>query len=529
MREETYCAYLRKSRADTEAELRGEGETLTRHKKLLEETAAKMHLHISRFYSEVVSGETIANRPVMQQLLADVEQSMWSGVFVVEVERLARGNTKDQGIVADAFKYSDTKIITPLKAYNPADEFDEEYFEFGLFMSRREYKTINRRLQNGRIASVKEGKFIGSTAPYGYRKVKIKNDKGYTLEIDEDTAPAVRMIFDWYCSGELQADGSYVTLGAESIARKLDILGIKPAVNKKWSAASIRDILTNITYTGVVCFGKRKEVKSSVNGNIVKMRRTDTDYVSAAGMHPAIIDTELFERAQKVRKANRKNTLPNNSILQNPLSGIIYCQKCGAIMTRLAPNSRNKYSTLKCPNRYCDNVSSPLFLIENQIVQFIEDWTRSYELNADMLEQRSPLTAEIQSKETAIKKINEEIEAKHSQLNKAYDFLEKCIYTVGVFQSRETILLKDMQALHNSRQLLESELERVRALQLVRDEFQPKAKHFLDTYKSNSAAVNNAILKELIDKVYYIKEERNTRGNLYNANFALNIFPRLPR
>ena len=187
-----YCAYLRKSRADRDAEQRGQEETLKRHRHILTEYANKNHMDISRFYCEVVSGDTIDSRPVVQELLADVEAGKWSGVLVMEVERLARGNTKDQGIVADAFKYSDTKIITPSKTYDPNNEFDEEYFEFGLFMSRREYKTINRRLQRGRIASVKEGKFVGSTAPYGYRKIKIPHDKGYTLEIIPEEAEMTR-------------------------------------------------------------------------------------------------------------------------------------------------------------------------------------------------------------------------------------------------------------------------------------------------------------------------------------------------
>lgn len=84
----------------------------------------------------------------------------------MEVERLARGDTIDQGLVAQAFKFSDTRIITPVKSYDPNNEFDEEYFEFGLFMSRREYKVINRRLQRGRLASVKEGKWVSNRAPY---------------------------------------------------------------------------------------------------------------------------------------------------------------------------------------------------------------------------------------------------------------------------------------------------------------------------------------------------------------------------
>ena len=87
-----YCAYLRKSRADHDAELRGEGDTLERHRKLLSELSVRMKLPILKFYSEVVSGDTLTDRPVMQQLLRDVEAKLWEGVFVVEVERLARGN-----------------------------------------------------------------------------------------------------------------------------------------------------------------------------------------------------------------------------------------------------------------------------------------------------------------------------------------------------------------------------------------------------------------------------------------------------
>ena len=98
-----YCIYLRKSRADLEAEMHGEGETLKRHQDILLALAKKMNLSIGKIYSEIVSGETIAARPVMQQLLSEVEQGLWDGVLVMEVERLARGDTVDQGIVAQTF------------------------------------------------------------------------------------------------------------------------------------------------------------------------------------------------------------------------------------------------------------------------------------------------------------------------------------------------------------------------------------------------------------------------------------------
>ena len=143
-----YCIYLRKSREDKELEKYNNTDTLDRHRKTLLEFAKYHNIEVGHIYEEIVSGETIAERKEMQKLLKDVENHKWSGVLVMEIERLARGDTADQGVVAKTFKYSSTKIITPMKTYNPNDEYDEEYFEFGLFMSRREYKTINRRLQS---------------------------------------------------------------------------------------------------------------------------------------------------------------------------------------------------------------------------------------------------------------------------------------------------------------------------------------------------------------------------------------------
>lgn len=219
---EQYLIYLRKSRSDLEAEAHGEGETLSRHEHTLLELAKRQHLNVTDIYREVVSGDTIAARPMMQRVLSEVEQGVWSGVLVMEVERLARGDTIDQGIIAQTFKFSGTKIITPIKTYDPDNEFDEEYFEFGLFMSRREYKIINRRLQRGRLASAKEGKWPSGLAPFGYRRVKLKNEKGCSLEPIEEQAAIVRMIFDLYTVGLQDEDGSARPLSLGSIATRLN-------------------------------------------------------------------------------------------------------------------------------------------------------------------------------------------------------------------------------------------------------------------------------------------------------------------
>ena len=73
------------------------------------------NLNIGKIYKEVVSGETISERKEMQKLLKDVENEKWTGVLVVEVERLARGDTADQGRVQKLLNILILKLLHLLK------------------------------------------------------------------------------------------------------------------------------------------------------------------------------------------------------------------------------------------------------------------------------------------------------------------------------------------------------------------------------------------------------------------------------
>ncbi len=303
-----YALYLRKSRADFEAEARGEGETLARHEKILIDLAIRMKIKIGKIYREIVSGENILDRPEMQKLLDDVRCGKWKGVLVVEVERLARGNTKDQGIVAEAFSISSTKIITPIKTYDPDNEYDQEYFEFGLFMSRREYKVINRRLQRGRVSSVNEGKYVGSVAPFGWERVKIQNDKGYTLKPNFESK-IVQTMFETF---------AYTDISLKGLGRKLDEMGMKPRYKEKWTASTIKDILRNPVHIGKIKWNSRKTVKEFKNGKIVKTRPRNPDIILKDGLHPAIIKQETWDIVQQKLSQN-KPPVQDSSIVQNSL------------------------------------------------------------------------------------------------------------------------------------------------------------------------------------------------------------------
>lgn len=519
--------YLRKSRADMELEQRGEFETLARHETELLALSQKLGKPITKIYREVVSGETIAARPVMQELLQDIENGRWNSVFVMEVERLARGDTIDQGIMAQVFKYSNTKIITPLKTYDPSDDFDEEYLEFGLFMSRREYKTINRRIQRGRNASAKEGKFLGSVAPYGYTKVKIEGDKGYTLEPHPEQSQVVQFIYDLYVNGELNEEGNFERLGSMLIAEKLDFLNIKPLVNSSWSSSSIRDILKNPVYIGKIRWGYRKEIKQVVDGSIVKKRpdNKSDDYILVDGLHPAIIDDDLFREAQYIMKNRVITPVKGDMVLQNPLSGLVYCQKCRKMMTRLAPNTRNKYSTLKCPTRGCDNVSAPIFLVEQKIITSLADYLIQFNLETSTAGHKKDTSMIV--RETALKQVTQEIEALQKQLSNVYDLLEQGIYSTDIFLERNKAISDKLKTLEQKHSVIKKEYDRALKTEHKKVILIPKVKTALEAYDLlKSAEDKNEILKSILQKVDYLKTTKNTRGKLHNDNFQIKLYPK---
>ncbi|WOO37427.1 recombinase family protein [Anaerocolumna sp. AGMB13020] len=524
---EEYAAYLRKSRADLEAEAHGEGDTLLRHEKTLLELARKKNIQLTAFYREIVSGETIAARPQMQQLLLEVGQGKWKGVLVMEVERLARGDTIDQGIVAQSFKYSNTQIITPLKTYDPTNEFDEEYFEFGLFMSRREFKTLNRRIQRGRVASVKEGKFLGATAPYGYNRIKLQNDKGYSLEINEDQARVVRLIYNFYVHGEELPDGKRVRLGCTRIARKLDTMGLKPVNQKQWAKTSIQDILKNPAYVGLIRWSYRKQIKQVVDNTVKIKEHRDDNPILVKGLHKAIIDEDIWNKAQQIMRVRFNPPLKGDVTLKNPLTGIVYCSKCGRLMSRLGPNKHNPYSSLKCTTPYCNNISSPLDLVENVILGSLEIWLARYKFQIENDKKADPYQKSIADKETILIKLSSQITKLNRQLDKTFELLEQGVYTIEVFQERRKKIMEQIDTLEASKVTLADELNVLNKRQLQNNELIPKIEHVIEAYYNvDVMSERNELLKDILEKVSYLKLEPNKKGQRNNANFIIELYPK---
>lgn len=515
MQSDTYAIYLRKSREDIESEKYGEDETLARHEKILTTLAEKRNLAIGKIYREVVSGETISERKEMQRLLKDVENEKWTGVLVVEVERLARGDTADQGRVSKAFKYSHTKIITPVKTYDPDNEFDEEYFEFGLFMSRREYKTINRRLQRGRELSVSEGKFVGNIAPFGYDRVKLKNSKGYSLSINQNEASIVKEIFRLYTF-----EGNNIN----SVTKQLNNMDLKPRFSDEWTISSVKDILSNPTYIGKVVWNRRKQKKKTKNGHLIISRPRNQEYLIYDGLHEPIINNKTWELVQEKRKQNAPKVKHNYKI-QNPLVGLVYCKKCGKPMQRRPYPQADKPDILRCSNSKCDNVSSKIYIIEDKVIEALKIWLENYKVNYEIKDDLNKENNEII--EQYILSTKKELEKENTKLNRIYDFLENGIYSKEEFISRSKSIKENIESLENK---LKDYTEKNNEMQSQKDTIIPKLENVIELYhKLKYAEDKNILLKSILAKVTYLKTEKAIKKDSDPTNFEIHIYPKIPK
>lgn len=514
-----YCEYLRKSRVDLEAEANGAGDTLARHEAMLDALADRRGYVIGKRYREVVSGDNIVDRPVMQQLLADVEAGLWEGVLVAEVERLARGDTVDQGTVARAFRYSETKIITPNKTYDPNNEFDEEYFEFSLFMSRREYKTIRRRLTAGVQASRREGKYTGSTPPIGYDKIKLPG-KGYKL-VPNDKAPLVREIFRLFTEEKMNMN---------QIARHLTKAGIPAPGGTLWYQRTVHNLLANPHYAGYTTSSRYHYKKIIKDGKSQSKRVWNDSLKFYPGQHEAIIEPSIWQAVQQELGTHTKPPVPRGQSQKNAFTGYLICGLCGSKLQRSHQGIyrfQEHKPYLFCPSRSrCHCVSSNYDDVEKLVLAALNDWLSSY----SYIDDAAPDITGYEQRLKALAREEDKIKAREAR---AFELVETGVYTPDIYLERKAALDLELSNLAAQKVHLLHTIEELKNDDKIRAEFLPNVRRVIELYPlCQNAKEQRDLLLTVIDHIVYHKTERviHTHQTMISpGNLRLDVYPRLPK
>lgn len=486
--------YLRKSRQDDPNETIEE--VLHRHEGDLQRYAERVwgaRIPEENIYREVVSGETIDDRPEMQKLLGRVQDNKTRAVLVIEPQRLTRGDMLDCGTVVHALRYTNTLCVTPTRFYDLEDKYSRREFEEELKRGGDFLEYISEILDRGRRISASMGYWVSPQYPYGYDRIKLEN-KRYTLEPNENAAH-VRMIFEDYAAG----------VGIFRIAEKLSDMGVPTpsGKGKYWADKTVRTMLKNDAYIGIVTYGEVKTIKTYKDGRLQKVRikAPEDQIIKAKGLHDPIIPVDLWERVQAMLGKISRAKADVNRI--DPLAGLLYCKKCGYAMGRhvTTDTTRKKHVRYLCRQRKRCAVKS---IYEDELFGAIIEVLRG-----NVAEIREKVSSGAHSgreiKEAQLAALLDKMEALEEKEDYLYDLLEKKEYTPEVFNRRRAKLVKDMDAtraaIEKTREEMPEAIDYQDAIIRLHD-----AIDALDN-EEISVTERNIILKSIISKIVYDREK----------------------
>lgn len=315
--------------------------------KIIEEfLACRPDMTLAATYTDVnVSGRSF-QREGFQEMIRAIESGKIDCVIVEDLSRLGRNMIETGYYIKKHFPIHGVRLISvtdqveTVDGISNLDERNPINIPLLNLCNETVSNEISRSTETVLNTYARDGKYIAPRAPYGYRK---SPDDCHRLLIDPEAAAIVRKIF------AMAQEGSTITeivrrLNQEGIlppslyARQNRLIGKYQDSDGYWNAKTVKNILTNYTYTGNLVQGKNR--------------------VSAINTHEPIITAEIFDAVQE-----RFSTIENCRKVEesvNPLRGKVICEHCGGKMQRKRGSGRADWFFFTCITRnrrgaeYCD-------------------------------------------------------------------------------------------------------------------------------------------------------------------------------
>ena len=271
------------------------------------------------------SGKSIEGRAAFNRMLEDIKSGK-DGVAFVLVFKLSRFGRNAADVLATLQTMQDfgVNLICVEDGIDSSKEAGKLMISVLSAVAEIERENIRIQTMEGRMQKAREGKWNGGFAPYGYKLV------GGKLEINEEEAEAIRIIFEQYVNTDI---------GANGLAKYLENHGVRKIArqngkNPLFDAALIRRIIKNPVYCGKIAYGRRKTEKIHGTRNDYHLVEQD-DYLLVDGLHEAIVSEDVWNVAQEkieryAKKYEHVNKQKNEKV--HMLSGIIKCPICGSGM-----------------------------------------------------------------------------------------------------------------------------------------------------------------------------------------------------
>jgi len=325
--------YCRLSREDLKNGKRDVSLSIENQQTMLEDYIKARGWHISSVYvDDDVSGTTF-NRPGFNDMFSDIEDGKINCVVAKDLSRFGR-NRLESARYREKFLELGVRFIAIHDDYDGINELDpEKGYDVATpikeMVNEMYAAEVSRKVRKTKKSMAERGLFSNSRAPYGY--VKSPQNK-HVLIIDENVSQNVARIYELYLSGKTgraiadQLNQECITSPNEYFYATLG--KPNPYKNNKnaWSSATIMNIVKNPLYYGAMANGKRK-VASFKNQRV--LRKPFEEWIIVENTHEPIISKEIWLEAQRINKANSRETVRRSSNGEVSIfAGIVKCT-CG--------------------------------------------------------------------------------------------------------------------------------------------------------------------------------------------------------
>lgn len=332
---------------------RTENQSIENQKRIISHWADQRELPVSKFYVDSGYSGSKFDRPAFQQLIQDISNGKIECVIVKDLSRIGRDHIIVGYYIEEFFPSKNVRFVSVTDQFDTINGLTDQLWPKGLririplvnVFNEQVITDIRKRTESALDAKAQRGMFIGPRAPFGYEK---SNERIGQIIPDPDAAVIVQKIFELF-SGGMGITTIVRYLNENNIptpiqyARSKELSGNYYDGNGSWNSRSVKYILTNRTYTGVLVQGKEKRV--------------------VEGTHQPLVDTKTFDEVQQKLQAKAFNIAEAVPQTENILKGKVICGCCGGKMQRkrgtnhadwyfFTCNTNNRLGADKCTGMY---------------------------------------------------------------------------------------------------------------------------------------------------------------------------------
>lgn len=303
------------------------------------------------------------DRPAFQQMMARLRTGEFTHLCVWKIDRISR-NLLDFAEMYSEIKKLGVTFVSKNEQFDTSSAMGEAMLKIILVFAELERNITSERVTAIMIARAEKGLWNGGKVPFGYSFNKETN----SFDIVEDEAARVRLVYDLY--------EEYESLIC--VTRELNERGIKPRSANNWNPATVRIILTNPCYTGILRYNYHNESKSNGNTSGSKLKR-DGEWIIIENHHEPIVSKERQDRiAEKLlqnRRSNRRDPKKYERKHSHIFAGLLVCGYCGHQMQCSTDRPRSdgyrpsiyacsrKRRFSDCENKYISDITLAPFVL----------------------------------------------------------------------------------------------------------------------------------------------------------------------